>query len=236
MLWPGRHKGDAPARAAADTVPKNRTPTTRLAPEHKLGFIRQRQLDGTLFEGRRVGSYVLTALRVCVGWGMVSEKRWPRRKGDPWPPPEPPGLDDIARHNRWQGHFAARDLDEICTCLKRGLPVQLALPIHGGWSHRPSGMIELPKHGEAFTENHSIVVEECDERLGLLKFWNNWGSTWGKEDMVIFRSSTLEGIYTRLGYRFLNELRRLFESGGSRIRVTVGAKPTETAWVTFALE
>jgi hypothetical protein len=149
-------------------------------PSLNYGFIRARQLDGTLFEGQRVGSYVLTAYRIGAGWGMVSAKRWPRRTGDPWPPPEPPGLDDIARHNRWLGHFAARDLDEICTCLKQRMPVQIALPIHRGWSQPSSGVIELPKCREAFTENHSIVVEECDERLGLLRFWNNWGSNWGE--------------------------------------------------------
>jgi hypothetical protein len=104
-------------------------------PSVTYGFVRSRQLDGTLFEGPRIGSYVLTAARVCAGWGTVSAKRWPRRKGDPWPPPEPPGLDDVARHNRWLGYFRARDLDEICPCLKQGLPVQIALPIHKGWRH-----------------------------------------------------------------------------------------------------
>jgi hypothetical protein len=145
------------------------------------GFVRGRQLDGTLYEGPRVGSHVLTAHRILAGWGMVSAKRWPRRKGEQWPPPEPSKLDDIARHNRTLGHFALRDLDEIRTCLKQGVPVQVALPIHKGWSRSSSGLIEMPMRAQAFTENHSIVLEGCDERVGLLRFWNNWGSNWGEE-------------------------------------------------------
>ena len=148
-------------------------------PSLNYGFIRARQLDGTLFQGPRKGSYVLTAARVCAGWGSVSAQRWPRHKGDPWPPPEPPGLDEIARHNRWLGYFSARNLNEICTCLDHGLSVQIALPIHSGWSRSSSGVVEVPKRGEAFTENHSVVLDGFDEQVGLFRFWNNWGSNWG---------------------------------------------------------
>jgi hypothetical protein len=38
-------------------------------------FIKARQIDGTIDQGPRYGSYCLTAARVIAGWGVVSEGR-----------------------------------------------------------------------------------------------------------------------------------------------------------------
>jgi hypothetical protein len=57
-------------------------------------FNKARQLDGTISEGSKYGSYCLTAARVLMGWGSVSYNRWPTPRGlVQWPPNEPPGLD-----------------------------------------------------------------------------------------------------------------------------------------------
>jgi hypothetical protein len=144
------------------------------------GFVRARQLDGTLFEGPKVGGYLVTHGRVLASWGRVSETRWPRpRKGSWWPPNEPPGLDEIAKHNRVTGHFRARDLSEIRRCIAQGVPVQLALPIYERWRSPVAGVIQIPRLGQPFTENHAIVAEAFDDERKLIKFWNNWGSGWG---------------------------------------------------------
>lgn len=149
-------------------------------PSTLYGFVRARQLEGTLNEGPRVGTYIVTAGRVLASWGCVSEKRWPRlRKGDFWPPVEPPGLDKIAKYNRSLMHYRVRDLTEMKQCLEKGLPVQFAVPIHAGWYSATGGKINSPGVNQPFLENHSIVAEKCDDKLQLIKFWNNWGSSWG---------------------------------------------------------
>jgi hypothetical protein len=143
------------------------------------GFVRARQLEGTILERPGVGTHIITAGRVFAGWGIVSESRWPRRRrSNLWPPIEPPGLDDIAKFNRRRGYFRARDITEIRACLARGVPVQVSLPIHNGWRSPAGGVIELLGH-EPVTENHSIVLEGLDDDRRLIKFWNNWGPNWG---------------------------------------------------------
>jgi hypothetical protein len=142
------------------------------------GFVRQRQLDGTILEGPRVGSHIITAGRVIAGWGTISESRWPLRMGGVWPPIEPPGLDDIAKFNRRRGHFRARDFTEIRAFLALGVPVQASLPIHNGWRSPASGVIELLGH-EPVTANHSIVLKGLDDDRRLIKFWHDWGPHWG---------------------------------------------------------
>jgi hypothetical protein len=149
-------------------------------PSILYGFVRSRQLDGTLNEAPRVGTYIITSARVMASWGWVSEARWPpRRRGDPWPPVEPPGLDKIAKYNRSLMHYRIRNLSEMQQCLSKNVPVQLAVPIHSGWYSAVEGKIERPSADLRLTENHSIVAEEFDDNLELIRFWNNWGKSWG---------------------------------------------------------
>ena len=152
-------------------------------PSTLYGFVRARQLEGTLNDSPRVGTHIVTTGRVLAGWGCVSEKRWPRlRKGDFWPPVEPPGLDEIAKYNRSLMHYRVRDLTEMKLCLERGLPVQFVVPIHAGWYSATGGKISNPGTNQLFLENHSIVAEKYDDKLQLIKFWNNWGKSWGDSE------------------------------------------------------
>jgi len=136
-------------------------------------FVRARQLEGTILEPPR---HIITAARVLAGWGTISESRWPRPRGGPWPPIEPPGLDDVAKFKRCGGHFRARGFNEIRACLEQRVPVQVSLPIHNGWRSPAGGLLELPGD-EGVTENHSIVLEAFDDNRKPMKFWNNWGPT-----------------------------------------------------------
>jgi hypothetical protein len=71
------------------------------------GFVRTRQLEGTLASGPKVGVFMINANRVMAGWGTVSEKRWPYPKNSKWPIAEPPGLDKIAKFNKIFAYFAS---------------------------------------------------------------------------------------------------------------------------------
>jgi hypothetical protein len=152
-------------------------------PSILYSFVRARQLEGTLNESPRVGVHIVTAGRVFASWGRVSEKRWPRwRKGSIWPPVEPAGLDKIAKYNRILMHYRVRDLTEMKLCLEKGMPVQFVVPIHAGWYSARGGKISNPATNQLFPENHSIVAEKYDDKLQLIRFWNNWGSSWGDSE------------------------------------------------------
>jgi hypothetical protein len=147
------------------------------------GFVRSRELEGTLDKGPALGCYVITAARIFAGWGHVPEMSWPDwRKGNPWPPAEPPGLDRIAKANRSLMHFRVRNLAEMRQCLAKGRPVQFVIPIHDGWYSADGGKISTPSANQPFTANHSIIGEECNDSLEVIRFWNNWGKDWGDDE------------------------------------------------------
>ena len=152
-------------------------------PSRLYSFVRARQLDGTIDQGPRVGVYVVTAARILGSWGRVSQRRWPNaRRGDPWPPIEPPGLDRIAKYNRSLLHYRVRDLAELRQCLAQSVPVVVAVPIDTRWYSAVGGKIENPDGSLPFLGNHAIVAEHADEKLRLIRFWNNWGKSWGDSE------------------------------------------------------
>jgi hypothetical protein len=124
--------------------------------------------------------FIITTNRVQAGWGIVSEKRCPHpKRGSEWPPQEPPGLDAIAKYNRICAYFRVRNLDDLRRCVANRSFVLLAVPIHHGWYEAPKGLISLPKAGEAFSENHCVLVMGYNDNTQLLKFINCWGGAWG---------------------------------------------------------
>jgi hypothetical protein len=151
-------------------------------PSLAYGFVRARQLDGSLAEGPSVGVYGISFMRIAAGWGCVSAKRYPRSRHLPWPPPEPPGLDRIARFNRSLGHFRARDVDDARRCISRmlGLPV-CCLPIHADWATAKGGIINLPSVTTPLDgRSHSVCLVGYNDDTRLFRFWHNWGSGWGE--------------------------------------------------------
>jgi hypothetical protein len=154
-------------------------------PSLAYGFIRGRQLDGSLSDGDpKTGVYAITTMRVLAGWGSVSQQRWsyPRGRPAPWPLVEPPGLDAIAKFNRSLGHFQVRDLDDARRCIFERMFVSCCcLPIHAGWAKAPGGLISMPSTDVPLDgRHHSVCLEGYDDHTQFFKFWNNWGSGWGQ--------------------------------------------------------
>jgi hypothetical protein len=145
------------------------------------GFVRSRQLDGTLAEGPKFGSYIITNNRVLASWGMVSEKRWPYPKGRvAWPPVEPEGLDEVAKFNRTFAHFRIRDLADARTCIARTpSPVSIAVPIYPEWYESTTGIIEVPAQDLRDAPNHCIILVDYNDGTQMFTFINSWGTGWG---------------------------------------------------------
>jgi hypothetical protein len=144
------------------------------------GFVRSRQLEGTLTLSPKVGVFIITANRIQAGWGSVSEKRWQYpKKGSEWPPTEPSGLDAIAKYNRICAYFRVRNLDDLRRSVADSSLPLLAVPIHAGWYDAPKGLIALPTAGQVFHESHCVLVVGYDDGKQLLTFMNCWGGGWG---------------------------------------------------------
>jgi hypothetical protein len=145
------------------------------------GFVRSRQLDGTLAQGPRVGIYLVTGMRVLAGWGAISEWRCPYpSRGAPWPPAVPNNLDDIAKYNRSYMHYRVRNLDDLRQSVSLGRLPTISIPIHPGWrAPERGGVIGVPDRFPNPAEYHAVLVVGYDDTTQLLHFVNNWGREWG---------------------------------------------------------
>jgi hypothetical protein len=131
-------------------------------------------------KGSRYGSHCLTAARVMMGWGTVAEARWSYPAGKiAWPPPEPPGLDRIARFNRSFSHWKVRNLDDLRRALSSGGSCNFSVPITKQWRTAPGGIITLPRSPSDFLEGHAMAAAGYNDNTQLIKFINNWGPHWG---------------------------------------------------------
>jgi GNAT superfamily N-acetyltransferase len=164
------------------------TPSTVRKPKRRrfwqisriYGFVRARQLEGTMTLGPRRGVFLINAARVFAGWGQVSETRWPYpKRGASWPPPEPPGLDKIARFNKIYSYSRIRNLEDARRCIAYDGPFLVSISINSGWAKAPNGAISMPEPGQPFTENHCVCVVGYDDNTRLLHFVNSWGPGWG---------------------------------------------------------
>lgn len=142
-------------------------------------FHRSRQLDGTLNNGPRYGSYCITAARVLASWGTISEKRFPVPKPLVWPFIEPPGVDRIAKYQRSNFHFRVRSINDAKVCLAAGMPFSFSVPISVKWRNTNDGRISNLTKSDVITEYHAVMAMGYDDHTQLLKFRNSWGENWG---------------------------------------------------------
>jgi len=149
-------------------------------PSGMYGFVRARQLDGTMEKGSRYGSYCRSAARVTMGWGTVAETRWPYPLGKVvWPPPEPPGLDRIARFNRTFSHWKVRNLDDLRRAIFSGGSCNFSVPITKQWRTAPGGIITLLTSPSDFVDWHAMAAAGYNDNTQLITFINSWGPQWG---------------------------------------------------------
>lgn len=138
-------------------------------------FHRSRQLDGTLSNGPRYGSYCITAARVLAGWGTISEKRFPVPKPLIWPFVEPPGVDSIAKYQRSNFHFRIRSINDAKLCLAAGIPFPFSVPISASWQNALGGRISTLTGSDVIIGYHAVMAAGYDDVTERLTFVNSWG-------------------------------------------------------------
>src|SRR4051794_7165703 len=106
------------------------------------GFVRSRELEGTLDQPPMLGIWTITSNRVWKGYGWINDADWPAEQRDPfWPPRIPPHLDQKAKANRLAMYQRAVTLADCKSIIDRGLPVASSFEITDSWSDPPKGII-----------------------------------------------------------------------------------------------
>lgn len=134
-------------------------------------------------DGPAKGVFLQTAMRVRVGWGQVSERRWPYN-AKIWPPTLPScyqKLDFIAGFNRSRGYFSIRTISDAKIALCRQHLFQITVPITSAWTNPKDGAIPstLSLRPSSITGIHAILICGYDDSKQRFKFQNSWGSNWG---------------------------------------------------------
>jgi GNAT superfamily N-acetyltransferase len=146
----------------------------------RYGFVRSRQLDGTFPGDAQTGVWGSTVYRVARGWGEVPEDEWPHlTNSEPWPPVEPPGLDERAKRYRILYYQRITDWYECKVAIASGWPVNASFEITKQWDHAENGVIELPPEGAEIIGSHSVRLVGYSDEEERFRFANCWGREWG---------------------------------------------------------
>jgi GNAT superfamily N-acetyltransferase len=97
------------------------------------------------------------------------------------PPPEPPGLDAIAKKTRLSRYRRVRTLDECRQVLAFHGPTVLAsLQITEAWFTAPGGRIPAPSPTDNAAGHHRVAIGGYDNKRAEFDFVNSWGMSWGE--------------------------------------------------------
>lgn len=155
----------------------------------RYGFVRARQLEGTFPGDKHIGTWPITAERVKYGWGTPPEGSWP--DGTDWPPPEPPGIDLIAKKHRFLWPY--RRVRSIAECKEiRGEGVGVSLDITDKWANPWHGQIPAPSASDIrLPTMHSVLLVSFNPSRDEFKFINSWGPSWGDGGYGYIRAGRL---------------------------------------------
>jgi GNAT superfamily N-acetyltransferase len=163
-------------------------------------FVRGRQLEGTFPGNATTGNWIISSARIARGWGMPPEEAWPYDGNvAPWPPSEPPGIDDIAKQCRASLYQRVKTLNECKAVIaKMQAGVLLSVEITDRWYTAPQGKIPLSSLEDEQVGSHSIVLEGYDDSQGSFTFANSWGVQWGDKGYgyipyEVFEATWIEG-------------------------------------------
>lgn len=145
---------------------------------------RGRQLEGTFSDAPDIGIWPISAARISRGWGNASLAEWPYIT-DPsdWPPPEPEGIDSLAKARRINFYQRVRSADECCKAILNLIPVCASFDVTALWFNAPNGVISLPPSSEPIIAGHCVSIVGADVEKKLLIFANSWGSDWGENGL-----------------------------------------------------
>ncbi len=196
------------------------------------GFLRARQLEGTLPGEPGLGVWPITSNRVFFGWGCLTFADWDtsRARGEDWPPREPPGLDMAAKSRRIRYYRRVRDFKEFRQALVSQHLPSTSFRITEDWFDAEKGVIPDPRETDVIIGSHAVGFCAYDDTSGRLKFINSWGPEWGDNGLGTlsyrsFKDRSIETWIISQGYWTKQLARSLVMKLAPR--VIVHSKPCE---------
>lgn len=112
--------------------------------------------------------------------GKVPDNEWPYpTNSDPWPPAEPPGLDEKAKKYRILYYQRITNSHECKRALLTHGAVGASFEITKQWDNADQGIIEAPAEGDEIIGTHAITLVGYDDAKERFTFANSWGTSWG---------------------------------------------------------
>jgi Papain family cysteine protease len=175
-------------------VSQNKT-LAAIALSTTYGFVRGRQLEGTFPGDRATGVWPSTGFRVGYGWGTVPVKTWKYPARDaPWPPIEPPNVDEVAKAHRGPFYKRVRTLDDCIFELTQA-PMGVSLDITGKWADPPQGKIPSLGPRDIVVSTHVVSLQHYDQPNNTFMFRNSWGPQWGDRGYGYIERNDLEATW-----------------------------------------
>jgi len=150
-------------------------------------YSRCKRLDGSPGEE---GTTVRVAMKVLKGEGTCRESYWPYRPYQTDGPKAGAAMD--AARFRENTYARILDLAELKMSLSSLGPCVGGIEVFAGIMRTKTGIVPMPKEGEAPLGGHAICFVGYDERRCLVKFKNSWGRAWGEAGYGWLRYEYLE--------------------------------------------
>jgi len=159
-------------------------------------YIRSRQLEGTFPGDKRTGAWPITAERISYGWGILPQEIWSYSLPDmEWPPPEPVGVDEIAKQYRFYPYKRVRTIEECKRMLAAGEHgFGVSLDTSDKWANPPDGLIPFPSPTDLVLPTHFVFVNGYDAERDEFIFPNSW-SNWGRNGYGRIPAAVLEATW-----------------------------------------
>jgi GNAT superfamily N-acetyltransferase len=134
-------------------------------------------------------------MRIGYGWGLLPEEAWRLDDAPIWPPPpEPPGLDALAKKYRFGRYRRVRTMKECKQVLAYQGPVIASFEITDKWFSPFGGKIPPPSPDDTKAGYHAVCIAGYDDSKAEFKLINSWGMGWGDNAIGYIRYDSYEAI------------------------------------------
>jgi len=126
------------------------------------------------------GTYPRVAMKMLLNYGVCRESFWPYRPHQADKPRS--GADKDAKRYKIIAYARLNTVLEMKQSLVVNGPFLAGVDIYDAWFTKNAsmtGMIPLPKRGDEYQGGHAICIAGYDDKKGLFKFKNSWGTGWG---------------------------------------------------------
>lgn len=126
------------------------------------------------------GTYPRVAMKMLLKYGVCLEDLWPyvpNRDGRP-----KKGASENAGRYRIKAYARLKGVPEMKRSLVVNGPFLAGVEVFDSWFTKTvekTGLVPMPKSGEASIGGHAICVAGYDDVKKVFKFKNSWGAGWG---------------------------------------------------------